>query len=115
MSEQSKHTPGPWETFADLVWAPNAKANIAAASELRDTSHVSYTRPEIGSPNNAEIRANARLIAAAPELLEACEQLHDALADILQCDSLYLRELRGPALLAIARARIAITKSEGTL
>lgn len=71
----SRHTPGPWETLGTLVWAPKAHANVAAVSALREGNFVAYTRPEIGDPNSEEIHANARLIAAAPELLEACQRI----------------------------------------
>lgn len=65
------HTPGPWEvTGATLIWSPIAAATIGAASELRATNVVAYSAPRVGSPNLREVAANARLMAAAPEMLE---------------------------------------------
>jgi len=77
---QSKHTPGPW-TYIDrqmkskndaqkidvhyLIYADSYKSglgknnNVARVYKLHETDH----------------EANARLIAAAPELLEALEEL----------------------------------------
>jgi hypothetical protein len=63
----SKHTPGPWaisapdaDADAIAIWAPNETYCIG---EVFNVSRI---------PANA---ANARLIAAAPELLEALQAL----------------------------------------
>ena len=55
------HTPGPWRVsgFRAVVDAKNAKIGIALADEV----------------TKGEARANARLIAAAPELLEAAKDV----------------------------------------
>ncbi len=74
-----KHTPGPWKPEGTLIWAPDAKANIAQVSELRTDDYVSFTTPSGSSPDFHEIVANARLIAAAPALLEALEETKSAL------------------------------------
>ena len=63
----AKHTPGPWRLCrvdTDLVLDGNYKA-IAKAS-FRATSTMNLVH---------ETKANARLIAAAPELLEALKTL----------------------------------------
>lgn len=63
----SKHTPGPWQTSGDY--------SVCSESGLHITGVLGYgALPETN-------RANARLIAAAPELLAACQiavQLFDA-------------------------------------
>ncbi|MCK9361902.1 hypothetical protein M0Q28_06830 [Patescibacteria group bacterium] len=65
----SKFTPGPWEIVgATHVWSPSEKANIASCSALRTISYVGYAPPDIGDID--ETAANARLIAAAPEMAE---------------------------------------------
>ena len=75
MSE-TKFTPGPWEYYAYLVYAPGPNgANICAISEPRATTAVQYTRVAIGSPDSAEVVANATLIAAAPDLYAALAAL----------------------------------------
>ena len=68
---ESKHTPGPWNIGWGLVW--NAARGI--------TSRVSGEAWKWKNKDGfeSESKANARLIAAAPDLLEACE---DALASL---------------------------------
>ena len=85
----SKHTPGPWIADGDLILAAD---NWRVASCHRFPNNDDTARP-----------ANARLIAAAPELLEALQ----AIAGTDPVDS-----ARDPQhLVAIARA--AIAKAEG--
>ena len=66
---QSKHTPGKWKSIGETVTTADSKIFIA------DTH---YGDPRTPLTDRGE--SNARLIAAAPELLEA---LKDA-ADILK-------------------------------
>ena len=67
MSEQAKPTPGPWYLSFDggqrdaHVWA---NANMMAC--------VASVHPGVGEETD-EFAHNARLIAAAPQLLAACE------------------------------------------
>lgn len=60
MSE-TKHTPGPWSVY------PPTKCVIGPEPERILVAEASHHRPEAD--------ANARLIAAAPDLLAACERL----------------------------------------
>jgi hypothetical protein len=56
MSKQLKHTPGPWESDRNgKIWA----GGVSLADTYACARGIDY-------------KANARLIAAAPELLEAC-------------------------------------------
>ena len=76
----SKHTPGPWHTAGEQgVQIRSAKDQIAKVWTMRGN----------------EWKANARLIAAAPELLEA---LQDMVSDHASLSA---------ATLAFARAAIA--------
>ena len=75
MSNETKWTPGPWEEVApaDDIWPPRVFAGSKIIC-MADNSDMTYD----------EKRANANLIAAAPELFDACLDLlawHDALAD----------------------------------
>jgi len=65
----SKHTPGPWEILE--VTPDDWQIN----SDLRDDCLVQMT-PTIGHEHlSDEDKANARLIAAAPDMLAALEQV----------------------------------------
>ena len=73
----SKHTPGPWRILEEeedkdyirirgTVWGGRYK--VANVPTCETTGHLT-----LNAQNLAEVRANAQLIAAAPELLEALE------------------------------------------
>lgn len=69
----SRHTPGPWT--ATLGYTPTVKAGdtlLAAPSARAD---------DLGGRQLSELHANARLIAAAPDLLAACEEALRLLED----------------------------------
>lgn len=66
---KSKHTPGPWE------YAENSANNFDVFG-AGDTVEVAVVWG-LDDPLKAEREANARLIAAAPELLEALEDSLD--------------------------------------
>jgi len=63
----AKHTPGPWKFDHD----EEAAASYITAGDMPQIAMCSYTI--MGGPEITEQRANAALIAAAPELLEACQ------------------------------------------
>jgi hypothetical protein len=73
----SKHTPGPWEArkwyddVADVVgWS------IAADNHLVPTNDFETDDPE-------EAKANARLIAAAPDLFDLAEAFREVCARVI--------------------------------
>jgi hypothetical protein len=100
----SKHTQGPWKVCATGSRVTTTSVNIPDfrthgygcgndfIADLDDGEYHEYT-------NDREMRANARLIAAAPELL-------DTLKAILECD------VRLPFGL-LEQTRAAIAKAEG--
>lgn len=70
----SAHTPGPWVILYNARGYPH---QITAPNEdpTRLGGIVSVTRgASIGLPSSAEGRANARLIAAAPDLLAFAQE-----------------------------------------
>src|ERR1043166_1656060 len=60
-TDKSAHTPGPWKAGPQGLFVVAPRNRICTLYGNRD------------SINEAEQEANARLIAAAPELLEACK------------------------------------------
>lgn len=70
---KAAHTPGPWEllpteTEGDLRGTTIVGSNLGGLVGM-----VMPWPTEIDSGDYRRVEANARLIAAAPELLEACE------------------------------------------
>ncbi len=78
----SKHTPGPWR-----VWEVSEEHwNICETEDRARHSH--FASVSVGNCWWDEGKANARLIAAAPELLEALKLLHDETADYVRVNNL---------------------------
>lgn len=75
--EAPKHTPGPWRNIGRAIVTKDARIEIAVAS-TNDTkdAHVNENHRVMWE----EAAANARLIAAAPAMLEALQRLCDSLA-----------------------------------
>lgn len=92
------HTPGPWIIRDDDIYQKHTVID-GAALHLGRIAHVVFTR---SARNPSECIANARLIAAAPELLE---RLRDAL------NALRIYGPRGS--LTIKQGESAIAKAEG--
>src|SRR5258706_14863328 len=63
------YTPGPWELHQDVDGANSVRVCVPDATTDRGCRAVAEA--EILGMSRAEAEANARLIAAAPELLEA--------------------------------------------
>jgi hypothetical protein len=78
-----KHTPGPWQAADDHVF-----------------NEIGILIPTIYGSNDDSIKANAHLIAAAPDLLEALQVI---IGDIEQSP----RRFSADQKVAIARAAIA--------
>jgi len=100
----TKHTPGPWDisSFQShvIVGSPEIVGNAIA------TCHISRA---VGDLSTAD--ANARLIAAAPDLLEACRAL------VLEWNSCFEGQDTGydgtPLHDCVMLASAAIAKAEG--
>jgi hypothetical protein len=112
------HTPAPWFVLADPVWKDKHQARFVATSTDVETFRqedekiwrfADHKDSIICTmPDSVNQKANARLIAAAPDLLAACYDL--ATADSAIIGTEYGNELLGKAVLA---ARAAIAKAEG--
>jgi hypothetical protein len=103
---KAKHTPGPWHHVGDGLVYTELTSNDDEAIFICDTGNSR------AASSNEEERANAQLISAAPELLEALRALMaldvkgHALADRLPFSD------AGRALLAQCRAAIARATTE---
>ena len=130
MSE--KHTPGPWTKAVRLngPWWHISSGNTIGGKECKSGRQAIasvHGESKRGSKAYAEMfEANARLIAAAPELLEALQELVDCPYDIdtATISTLGLEETMrinpdqvvGAAsicLVSMRRARAAIAKATG--
>jgi hypothetical protein len=65
----AQHTPGPWRVTGDCIRSDNHPDGTGALLLQAGPMFHNYT------PNKEEIAANLRLIAAAPDLLEAAIDL----------------------------------------
>jgi hypothetical protein len=101
-TETSKHTPGPWHLFPKNPLCIEARDGNVALVNLARSSE-----------------ADARLIAAAPDLLEALKKLRAAVQDVLLpamsaanlgTDELWAQMSWGDAVL---KTDTAIAKAEG--
>lgn len=91
------HTPGPWE-----IRDSNMRTIEAPGGSICTPSgHCLKGRPD------EELEANARLIAAAPDLLEACKQVLDAQVANDQSQWEHLLDE------ALERIEAAVAKAEG--
>lgn len=96
----SAHTPGPWRANSSWIEAPQMALRVAA---------VDWPKRGTAPKSKEEAEANARLIAAAPEMLEALKGIeHFADAVAYRTDPLSVA-LRG----WIEAGRAAIAKAGG--
>lgn len=81
MNEQAKHTPGPWEACDPELWGDEMEDVLVAGEDTAgDEGNIDNEIAIVRGQEAAAVRdANVRLIAAAPDLLAACEAI-DALA-----------------------------------
>lgn len=89
----SAHTPGPWFNARDL-WACITTAPLGFGDVIAEVSRT---------PPDDEQRANARLIAAAPDLLAALILAQDTLGDL---EGSHWNEVMGKLDAAIAKAEV---------
>ena len=101
----SKHTPGPWfaqESIRDGWY-------ICA----RDVEHIVVDSHDVGGFYGVIIKdADARLIAAAPELLEALECYVEKVADLNRYGVIIETSLREKAEAAIAKAKGVLAEGD---
>jgi hypothetical protein len=98
MKTQTKHTPGPWTVVGTHVERHDGDGIYSRLAACHDTM--------ICEEHGGTALANARLIAAAPDLLVALEQ----------CVSIIVRHANatlGDGVVTLQVARAAIAKAQG--
>ena len=104
MKARAKHTPGPWTAEERderiLIWSDGSHDYLAALSLDADGADE-----EVADAYADERQANARLIAAAPDLLAACE----AALRVCNLSGTGERDRRA----AIAKLEAAVAKARG--
>ncbi|MCP4410915.1 MAG: hypothetical protein GY807_24880 [Gammaproteobacteria bacterium] len=119
--EHSKHTPGPWKANENTTQA-SLTINVGGF-DITATANRNMPPPEepmwandiatlyaSGSDRPGEARANAYLIAAAPDLLKACLSLPDF--DLEQPDAADFKDHASEFIAAMRQAREAIAKAQ---
>jgi hypothetical protein len=71
MNKYTKHTPGPWELSNDHKPSPYVIRQVGRFGGLASVKFHGFNKTERAREEQA---ANARLIAAAPDLLDALEE-----------------------------------------
>jgi hypothetical protein len=98
----SEHTPGPWTVHVQKFGSEGQFIETHIWSADRQLIH--WINTSMRPSRNDEYIANARLIAAAPELLEALEELVNVIYDYELFDNIYIE---------FDKARQAIAKAKG--
>lgn len=100
---KAKHTPGPWRVF-EHSWC-DTSIGAPGTSNAICRLDINHATEESQEADEAQMAANARLIAAAPELLEALK----ACAAVCAGETTNKRGL----ISALEQARAALAKCEG--
>lgn len=96
----NKFTPGPWEVVADERYDPFFCADKIVGYDVKSSAGEVVGSEGISGDSEINL-ANARLIAAAPELIEALEYCLDCLGDEFALPA----DCQNNARAAIAKAR----------
>lgn len=98
----SAHTPGPWK----IITLEGVDGHLFLCHD-DGTENIPPLVAKVYDHQHADAEANARLIAAAPELLEALRELLD------QLEGIGIPEWAGAEGLYLGQAAAAIAKAEG--
>lgn len=103
---EPKHTPGSWNyTEHEGVFGIFSKESKEIPIATVDYEGDYFERPnEAGTKHGGELEANARLIAAAPELLEALKAIREAYKEMFDVMPVAWQTFDNIAKAAIAKA-----------
>ncbi|MCD8350065.1 MAG: hypothetical protein LUC93_05565 [Planctomycetaceae bacterium] len=100
---EGKHTPGPWKLWDELhPDGDERRPNVVVMPEVADQGSGN----KYACVGGGNIDANARLISAAPDLLEACEVAFRAVTSKPTTE-------KWMNMIDVLRAAIAKAKGEG--
>jgi hypothetical protein len=104
----AKHTPGPWQLFEDYDAIGGFRQRVYSVhGDIRPGHQFRGIARVPASEGDEMLEANARLIAAAPDLLEALKELRLICSDIPAIE-------RNPRFAEASRkALAAISRAEG--
>lgn len=107
----TQHTPGPWKTAGQAIYARDVYVAQCWAEFTRELPEYQGAIGEARVPeNDLEAEANARLIAAAPELLSALENFQYISSAMAANREISLGTIKNCA----EQARAAIANARGT-
>ena len=104
----STHTPGPWELFEHSWSDSSICGGVKNSKKICSLSIYDDATEENQSELESEMDANARLIAAAPELLEALQECVIELDCLMKTRPAYQGGMN-----MVERAKSAIAKATG--
>ena len=108
--KESKHTPGPWMVCPELSAFEIRSESPKARTKLGDTHVIASATFSDNAPISAdEFAANAKLIAAAPEMAEALNRAMETLCEIER--ALLIGETRTVVENGISNLRAALAKA----
>lgn len=85
----AKHTPGPWFGMVDGSFKPtdwnaeNDNAQVSTTAPITDKNGKTVALVVSEKWDDSQLEADARLMAASPELLAALKQVNDCLVKCL--------------------------------
>lgn len=103
----AKHTPGPWNyTLCD-----DETAWMIGPRDTDGPDYVADVHKLVRGRSHADSEANARLIAAGPELLAACKAAIASLSQPVMANA--SSSIKGDVAFAIKNMSVAIAKATG--
>lgn len=108
----NQHTPGPWKVDVwdyPLANPPRKELKIQSGSNLLATLQCDYTGANPYTIPQVEAEANASLIVAAPDLMDAVREL---LGDLDDYEQFKNTDENPVASATLCRARQALAKAE---
>lgn len=109
----TKHTPGPWTVTESSDWTGMSGVSLGIDDAAGQDGERDYHLATVVHGDPDELAANARLIASAPELMQALQEAENALDDYVE----RLEKLGGQmnyGRKVLMQARAAIAKATGS-